>query len=95
MLEAKAQTPPIMPKYAPLSRMANRSDMQMLTKTIRPPPPMPWMTRAAMSMFIFTDTAASREPTKKMALVTSRMGFLPKISDTLPHIGVAAEFAIK
>jgi hypothetical protein len=75
--------------------MANRSEMVMLTSTIKPPPPIPWMTRAAISMFMFTDTPASKEPTKKMAFVTSSMGFLPKMSDTLPQMGVAAEFAIK
>lgn len=42
-----------------------------------------------------TDTPASNEPTKKMALVTSKMGFLPKISDTLPHIGVEALCAMR
>lgn len=44
---------------------------------------------------MLTESAAIKEPTKKMAFVVSKMGFLPKMSETLPHIGVAAEFAMR
>lgn len=48
-----------------------------------------------MSISILTETPASNEPTKKMPLVTSKMGFLPKMSDTLPQIGVEALCAMR
>jgi hypothetical protein len=41
-------------------------------------------------MPILTEVAAMIEPTKKTTLAMRRMGFRPKISETLPHIGVDA-----
>ena len=82
---ANAHTPPMIPKYAPRSRTEKRSDMAMLTSVIKPPPPIPWTTRAAMSMSMLTDTPARSEPIKKIAFVSKSIGFLPKMSDTLPH----------
>jgi hypothetical protein len=45
---------------------------------------MPWMTRAAISMFMLIDSAAISEPTKKIEFTTSKHGLRPKISDTFP-----------
>lgn len=44
---------------------------------------------------MLTDTPARSEPKKKIALVSSRIGFLPKMSETLPQMGVAADWAIR
>lgn len=69
----------------------NRSLIQMLTRTTRPPPPMPCIARAAISIPILTDSAAMSEPTKKVKFAISKIGLRPQISDILPHIGVDAE----
>jgi hypothetical protein len=62
--------------------------MDTLTSVISPPPPMPWTARAAMSMPMLLDSAATSEPTKNMTLADIRIGFLPKMSENLAHIGV-------
>ena len=64
--------------------------MQMFTSTSKPPPPHPWIALAAISMAALTLTADSSEPTKKTRLAMSSMGLRPKMSDTLPQIGVDA-----
>lgn len=66
--------------------------MQMLTRTTRPPPPMPCTALAAISIPMLVDRAATSEPMQKTALAISRMGLRPQMSDILPHIGVEAEF---
>lgn len=50
---------------------------------------------ANIHMFMLMARPAIRDPTKKMALVMSRHGLRPKISETLPQMGVAAEFAMR
>lgn len=45
---------------------------------------MPWMTRAAINMFMLIDNAATSEPTKKIEFTISRHGLRPKIFDTAP-----------
>lgn len=66
--------------------------MQMLTRTTRPPPPMPCIALAAISIPMLVDRAATSEPMQKTALAISRIGLRPQTSDILPHIGVEAEF---
>jgi hypothetical protein len=48
------------------------------------------MARPAINIPILVEVAATMEPTKKTMLAMRRMGFRPKMSETLPHIGVDA-----
>ena len=93
MAEANAHTIPIIPKYAPLLRMLNRSLIHMLTRIMSPPPPIPCIARAAISIWMETLTAASRLPMKKIMEAPRRMGLRPQISENLPHDGVEAALA--
>ncbi len=52
------------------------------------PPPMPWMTRAAISTQIDEATAASSDPPASAARVTTKIRSLPIMSPTRPMIGV-------
>lgn len=67
--------------------------MQILTRIIRPPPPIPCMALAAINIPILTLTAANRLPIKKTADVTSRIGLRPQMSENLPHDGTEAALA--
>ena len=84
---------PMTPKYVPRLRMLNRSLMQIFVRIISPPPPMPWIARAAINIPILTETPASSDPRKKIAHATSRIGLRPQMSLNLPHEGVEAAFA--
>jgi hypothetical protein len=90
---ANAHTIPTIPKYFPRFRMLKRSEMQILTKIIKPPPPIPWIALAAINMPMFMLTAANKLPIKKTAAAISSTGFLPQISLNLPHDGVLAALA--
>ena len=68
--------------------MLNKSPMQMLTSTNSPPPPIPWMTRAVMSIPMLTLVPASKLPMRKTRLAIMSTGLRPKMSEILPHIGV-------
>ncbi len=67
--------------------------MQMLARMIKPPPPVPCMTRPASSILMSLLTAAMRDPTKNSALAVNRMGLRPQMSLNFPHVGVAAAAA--
>jgi hypothetical protein len=58
-----------------------------------PPPPIPWMARATISIPVFLASALMRDPIQKMAIAESRIIFLPQISENFPHIGAAAAYA--
>jgi hypothetical protein len=68
--------------------MENRSPIDTLTRVMSPPPPMPWTARAAMSIPMLFESAATRDPAKKTTLADIRIGFRPKISENLAQIGV-------
>jgi len=51
------------------------------------------MALAAINMPMETERAAIKDPTKKMKFAMSSTGFLPKISDSFPQIGVDAATA--
>ena len=53
------------------------------------PPPMPWITRATISTSIEGATAASRDPTVRIARHTTSIRCLPTTSPTRPSRGVA------
>ena len=73
--------------------MLNKSLIQMLAKMIKPPPPIPCITLAAINILILTLKAAIKDPTKKMTLANSMMGLRPQISLSFPHDGVDAAAA--
>lgn len=73
--------------------MLNKSLMQILAKMIKPPPPVPCITRPARSIWTLILRAAMREPTKKIAFATNMIGLRPQISLIFPHVGVAAAAA--
>ena len=70
--------------------MLNRSLMQILAKTIRPPPPKPCMTLPAISILILMLSAAINDPTKNEMLASKMMGFRPHMSLNFPQVGVDA-----
>jgi hypothetical protein len=73
--------------------MLNKSLIQMFTNVNKPPPPMPWMVRPAISILMLVLHPQMALPTKKTAFANSSTGLRPKISLTLPHVGVAAAAA--
>lgn len=91
--DARAHVMPTRPKYFARSLMEKRSEMTMLTKMIKPPPPTPWRTRDAINMRILTETAHSRDPMRKTTLASRMTGLRPQISLSLPHRGTDAAFA--
>jgi hypothetical protein len=70
--------------------MLNRSPIQILTSTRSPPPPIPCITRAVMSIPMFTLNAAIKLPARNTTLASINIGLRPKMSEILPHIGVDA-----
>src|SRR5256885_1422659 len=87
--DAIAHVAPTMPRYFPLSLMLKRSLMQIFTKMINPPPPIPCMTRPVISIFMLTLTAEIRLPLQKIAFASNSAGLRPKMSLTLPQTGTA------
>ena len=75
--------------------MLNRSLMQIFAKMSSPPPPMPCIALAAMSIFMPVASAAMRDPTKKTVLASNRTGLRPQMSLNFPHTGVDAAAASK
>ena len=75
--------------------MLNKSLIQIFARIMIPPPPIPCMARATISIPIETLTAASKLPTKKMLAAHSKIGFRPQMSENLPHDGVLAAHASK
>ena len=60
------------------------SDIIMFTRPIIPPPPRPWITRDARSIFMFRLAPHNALPNSKSPIDTKRMGFRPQMSDALP-----------
>lgn len=93
MPQAKAQTPERRPKYNPRSRIENRSHTQMLTRVSSPAAPNPCTARPNRNNDMVSATEQIRLPAKKIPIAMSKSGFLPHISDTLPHAGIVAQLA--
>jgi len=55
------------------------------------PPPMPWITRAAIMTPIDVATAASSDPIPSATRVTSSIRSLPTMSPIRPRMGVATD----
>lgn len=81
------------PKYTPRCLMENKSLMQMFTSTIIPPPPMPWIARAAISIAMSTASPQSSEPTQNTPTADSSTGLRPQMSEILPQVGTKAALA--
>ena len=91
--DATDQVIPTRPKYFARSLMEKRSEMTMLTKMIKPPPPTPWRTRDPINMPMLTETAHSRDPMRKTTLASRMTGLRPQMSLSFPHRGTDAAFA--
>lgn len=70
--------------------MLNTSPMQMLVKIMIPPPPVPWIARAAINMVMLLERAHRRDPTEKKTIASRKMGLLPQMSDIFPQSRVEA-----
>ena len=92
---ANAHTIPMIPKYGPRFRILNKSLIQILTRVIRPPPPIPCIALAAINIAMLTLTAASKLPIKNTAAALSNTGLRPQMSENFPHDGVLAALASK
>lgn len=64
--------------------------MQIFTRTNKPPPPIPWTTRADINMAMLYASPATKLPTRNTTFAISSTGLRPKMSDIFPHIGVDA-----
>ncbi len=73
----------------------NKSLMQIFTKIINPPPPIPCITRPANNILMLLAIAQIKLPTRNTMLATSRTGLRPKMSLIFPHVGVDAAAASK
>ena len=73
--------------------MLKRSLIQILAKMIRPPPPIPWTTLPPISICMLMDSAAMRDPKKKMRLASRMIGLRPHMSLNFPQVGVDAAAA--
>ena len=78
------------PKAVSTNLILNKSLMQMFARMIRPPPPIPCITLPPISIRMFMDRAAIKDPKKKTRLARRRIGFRPKMSLNLPHVGTLA-----
>ena len=63
--------------------------MDIFTRLVSPPPPMPWIARAVISIPMLLADAAMSDPTKNTPFAASKIGLRPKISDTFAQIGAA------
>lgn len=74
-----------------LTSSAANSSRMMPKESGNSAPPMPWITRATMSMPIVGASAASRQPSVSATRTATRVRFLPMRSPTRPRIGVKME----
>ena len=66
----------------------NASEMQIVTKMLRPPPPRPCTALEAISILILTASPQSKLPTKKRLVESKRSNFLPHMSLSFAHTGL-------
>ena len=89
----RAMIPPTTPMYLPRSRGEMMRATAIMTSDIRPPTPMPWTTRTAMSMFVSVEKPAITVPTvKRMREIWTRT-LRSTRSASLPQIGVETAVA--
>ena len=62
----------------------------MLTSTVNPPAPIPWIARAAINIAILMLAAANVLPTKNIDAAIKMIGFRPQISESFPQDGIEA-----
>ena len=93
MTLATPNTAPNAPWYFPRSRGGTMSPTIAWASTSRPPPPMPWSARNAISSVMLRDSPDSAEPTRKMTIAAMNRYFRPYWSPSLPHTCVVAVLA--
>ena len=79
----------ITPWYLPRSRGGTSIPMIDMTPTIRPPAPRPWMPRKSTSWAMSWLVPHSAEPSRNNAIEARKVRLRPKMSPSLPQIGVA------
>ncbi len=89
-----AMMPPTTPMYLPRSRGEMMSATAIMTSDMRPPTPMPWTTRTAMSMFVSVEKPAMTVP----AVKSTRAAWMSTLRFTRsaslpPQIGVETAVA--
>lgn len=83
-----AMMPPMRPMNLPRSRGEMMSVMSTVASAMRPPAPMPWNARSAMSVPTFCDRPASAEETTATTSATWMRTLRLVRSASLPQIGV-------
>ena len=66
------KTAPNSPWYLPRSRGGTMSPTTAIVVTIRPPPPIPWSARKAISWPMSCASPQSAEPTRKITIAVCR-----------------------
>jgi hypothetical protein len=93
MTLATPKTAPNAPWYLPRSRGGTISPTIAWASTMRPPPPIPWSARNAISSVMLLASPDSAEPTRKMMIAAMNRYFRPYWSPSLPHTWVVAVLA--
>ncbi len=98
MALATPKVAPNRPENLPRSRGANRSAMMAKAVVNRAPPPRPWMARKTISWVMppprigmspnSPDRPASQEPNRNRAMPAISTALRPKMSPSLPQIGI-------
>ena len=86
--EDTANTAPMKPMYLPRSRAGTTSAMDACARIIRPPPPRPCTTRAAMSQLMEPAAAPITDPAMNSTIAESSTGLRPKRSEIRPYTGI-------
>ena len=79
-----AKTPPMTPMYLPRSRTGTMSAITVWERMIRPPPPRPWTTRAAISHQMVGASPPTTEPAMNTRIAPTSRGLRPIWSPILP-----------
>ena len=90
MTDATPKTAPNAPWYLPRSRAGTMSPMIAWVSTSRPPPPMPWTARKAISSTMFLAWPQRAEPMRKITMAPRNRYLRPYWSPSLPQTWVLA-----
>ena len=86
--EDTANTPPMTPMYLPRSRAGTTSAIAAWERMISPPPPRPWIARAAMRTSMVPASAPTTEPAMNTRIAPRSRGLRPIRSPSLPYTGI-------
>ncbi len=79
-----AKAAPMIPMYLPRSRAGTMSAMIACARIMRPPPPRPWIARAAMSAGMEPASPPTIEPAMKIEMAAMKRCLRPMRSPSLP-----------